>query len=125
MCERGERERATHDRTQEDAVTGDLYYSTTSESYVNRFYRGVRAAQGSVTWQLISAWARDDAGYFSLDTRREGVYGGPLVCLTDGASDSYCFTMSVATAWGPVQLADAFYGMSGSVSAPIYDPNCH
>lgn len=109
-------------------MTGNLYYSTTSQSYVNHFYRGVRAGgapQGKVTWQLINAWEHHDAGYFSLDTRRESVYGGPLVCFTDSLSDSYCFTMSVGTAWGPVPLADAFYGMSGASSAPIYDPNCY
>ena len=70
-------------------------------------------------------WNSFTPGNFMIDSRYNAQYNGPLFCSTDSFNDQSCSTVYAQTIWQGPRLADAFESDSGSISATMYDPNCH
>eukprot|EP00026_Physarum_polycephalum_P020266 Phypoly_transcript_22739.p1 GENE.Phypoly_transcript_22739~~Phypoly_transcript_22739.p1 ORF type:complete len:191 (+),score=9.38 Phypoly_transcript_22739:48-575(+) len=114
---------------QEDPFTGNFYYYVKTLSYVSSFWQGTRTDRGNrgetVQWTLMTAWPSPyTPGIFTLDTRNENSYGGPLFCSADSFDNTMCNTVQKQTAWTGPRLKPAFYGGGGITVSPLYDPAC-
>eukprot|EP01113_Clastostelium_recurvatum_P042336 TRINITY_DN6856_c1_g1_i3.p1 TRINITY_DN6856_c1_g1~~TRINITY_DN6856_c1_g1_i3.p1 ORF type:complete len:339 (+),score=67.69 TRINITY_DN6856_c1_g1_i3:34-1017(+) len=113
-----------HATIQEDVATANFYVSI-SGSNTNTVWQG-EVSRHAIIWRQLNAYTNDNDNYnvFSLDTRQEEDYSGPLICVAEFVVSCTTLTTNTTVFTSPT-LKTATPQVNGIGTIPVYDPNCY